>query len=263
MRTVAPETTPFPRYDPAARYDVETYDVEYRRDAETVWLARIYQPQGPGPFPALMDVHGGAWTTSDRTSNAPMANALAASGLVVVALDFRLAPDHPYPASVQDTNYGTRWFKAHAHEYNADPRHLGGLGGSSGGHVLMLSAMRPRDPRYAEFGEVTARHGGDPRYGDEPRYDSNCELLRQGRACPMGLSHNAAGPIISSWRRAERSHEGSPRETSPSSCSIADVRQSLRQDNRRGKTAEGSEPSQGRVSEQSGQVSRQPGIVRG
>jgi acetyl esterase len=149
MQTAARETTPFPRYDPAARYDVKSFDVEYRRDGETDWLARIYQPQGPGPFPALMDVHGGAWTTSDRTSNAPMAYALAQSGLAVVALDFRLAPRHPYPASVQDTNYGTRWFKAHAREYNADPRHLGGLGGSSGGHVLMLSAMRPRDARYA------------------------------------------------------------------------------------------------------------------
>jgi acetyl esterase/lipase len=95
MQTVAPETRPFPRYDPAARYDVKTFDVAYRRDGETDWLARIYQPQGPGPFPALMDVHGGAWTTSDRTSNAPMANALAQSGLVVVALDFRLAPGIP------------------------------------------------------------------------------------------------------------------------------------------------------------------------
>ncbi len=149
MQSVAPETTPFPTYDPAAQYEVKTFDVEYRRDGDTTWLARIYQPQGPGPFPGMMDIHGGAWTMSDRTANAPMASALAASGLVVAALDFRQAPQHPYPASIADTNYGTRWFKAHAREYNADPRHVGGLGGSSGGHMVMLSAMRPRDPRYA------------------------------------------------------------------------------------------------------------------
>src|SRR5947209_11986 len=131
MQTVASGTTPFPRYDPTQRYEVKTFDVEYRRDGESAWLARIYQPQGSGPFPALMDIHGGAWTMSDRTSNEPMATGLAASGLVVAALDFRQAPDHPYPANVQDVNYGTRWFKAHAREWGGDPRQLGGLGGSS------------------------------------------------------------------------------------------------------------------------------------
>jgi len=149
MQTAARETTPFPTYDPSRSYEVKTFDVEYRRDGDTPLLVRIYQPQGSGPFPAMMDIHGGAWTMSDRTANAPMAQALAASGLVVAALDFRQAPQHPYPASIVDTNYGTRWFKAHAHEFNADPRHVGGLGGSSGGHMVMLSAMRPRDPRYA------------------------------------------------------------------------------------------------------------------
>ncbi len=86
---------------------------------------------------------------SDRSSNEPMDRALAASGLVVAAIDFRLAPHHPYPASLSDINYATRWLKTHAGEFGADPRHLGGLGSSSGGHQVMLSAMRPRDPRYA------------------------------------------------------------------------------------------------------------------
>ena len=94
MQTVAPET-PFPTYDPSARYEVKTFDVEYRRDGDTALLVRIYQPQGTGPFPAMMDIHGGAWTMSDRTGNEPMATALAASGLVVAALDFRQAPQHP------------------------------------------------------------------------------------------------------------------------------------------------------------------------
>ena len=149
MQTTVPDSARFPNYDPSARYEVSETNVEYRRDGEESWLATIYRPQGPGPFPALLDVHGGAWSMADRTSNQPMDRALAASGLVVAAIDFRLAPKHPYPASLADINYATRWFKAHAREFGADPRRLGGLGSSSGGHQVMLSAMRPRDPRYA------------------------------------------------------------------------------------------------------------------
>jgi acetyl esterase/lipase len=77
--------------------------------------------------------------------------ALASSGIVVVAVDFRLAPDHPYPSQITDVNYATRWLKAYATDFNADPDSIGGLGSSSGGHTMMLSAMRPRDPRYASL----------------------------------------------------------------------------------------------------------------
>jgi len=138
-----------PRYDPGQRHEIERFDLEYRRAGRDTWLARVYRPLGTGPFPALLDVHGGIWSYLDRTADAPMDESLAASGLVVVAIDFRLAPPHSYPASIADVNYATRWLKAHASELKADPRQLGGLGVSSGGHMVMLSAMRPNDPRYA------------------------------------------------------------------------------------------------------------------
>ena len=136
-------------YDPAATYAVQTRDVEYRRADGEAWLARIYQPQGAGPFPAMLDIHGGAWNNGDRLNNAESDQVIAASGAVVVALDFRDGTAHPYPSSLQDINYATRWLKAHAADFNADPETVGGLGTSSGGHLIMLSAMRPRDPRYA------------------------------------------------------------------------------------------------------------------
>lgn len=128
---------------------VTVRDVVYRQDRETAWLARVYAPEGQGPFPALLDVHGGAWCGGERTSNARLDHAIAASGVVVVAIDFRLGPEHAYPASIQDVNYATRWLKAHATDLNALPRPLGALGGSSGGHMAVLSAMLPRDARYA------------------------------------------------------------------------------------------------------------------
>jgi acetyl esterase/lipase len=124
-------------------------DVPFFRHADGELLARVYQPQGPGPFPALLDVHGGAWNLGDRLQNELVDTALAASGIVVVAVDFRLAPHHPYPAQVQDVNLATRWLKVHAGEFNASSERLGGLGSSSGGHTVALSALRPRDPRYA------------------------------------------------------------------------------------------------------------------
>ncbi|MBX5489736.1 MAG: alpha/beta hydrolase [Chloroflexi bacterium] len=137
-------------YDPARCYPLKVFDLEYRRAGDTPLLARIYQPEGPGPFPALVDIHGGQWTRGDRTGNGPLSETLAASGLVVFAPDFHLAtPATPYPTALQDVNYAIRWFKAHAAEFNAVPAPLGGLGSSSGGHLIMLTAMRPRDPRYS------------------------------------------------------------------------------------------------------------------
>ena len=104
--------------------------------------------QGPGPFPALLDVHGGAWNGGTRTNNELMDRCLATRGITIAAVDFRVAPQHPYPAQVADVNYATRWLKAHARDFNGDPASVGGIGSSSGGHTVMLSAMRPHDPRY-------------------------------------------------------------------------------------------------------------------
>ena len=136
-------------YDPAASYDVDTEEIEYRRDGNESWLAQIYQPKGAGPFPALLDVHGGAWNRGSRNSGEWRSLQLAASGIVVAAVDFRLAPQHPYPAQVADVNYATRWLKACAGDFNAQPHSVGLLGSSSGGNTALLSAMRPHDPRYA------------------------------------------------------------------------------------------------------------------
>lgn len=145
-------------YDPSGQYEIKVWDVEYRRDPVRTLMARIYQPQGGGPFPTLLDVHGGAWNDQDRTANAPVDERLAASGLLVVAIDVRLAQEAPYPASVADANYGIRWLKAKARDWYGDPETVGALGSSSGGHVLELCAMRPHDPRYAQYPLPEAPH---------------------------------------------------------------------------------------------------------
>jgi acetyl esterase/lipase len=89
-------------------------------------------------------VHGGAWGPGDPLQNASSQEALAASGLVVAAIDFRTSADAPHPAAMEDINYAIRWLKAHAGEFNASANLVGAVGWSSGGHQVMLAGMRPK-----------------------------------------------------------------------------------------------------------------------
>src|SRR6185437_856151 len=137
----------------AKRFEIEARDLEYQRANGVPLLARLYRPVGPessgGPFPAVIDVHGGAWASGDRLNNAPLDEALAKSGIVVLAVDFRMPPQWRYPASIADIHYATRWLKAHAGDFGSRRDLVGGLGTSSGAHQLLLSALKPKDPRYA------------------------------------------------------------------------------------------------------------------
>jgi acetyl esterase len=162
------------------RYEVDMEDVEYLRHGDKPFLTRIYKPRGKGPFPAVIDIHGGAWSVSDRKSDAPLDEPLARSGVVVASLDFRTPielsypgppsdgsgamrfymeqalavaarpalPGTAYPAQIADVNYGIRWIKARAADFDVRADCGGALGESSGGHVAALVGMRPHDPRY-------------------------------------------------------------------------------------------------------------------
>ncbi len=137
-------------------------DIEYVRHDDTPLLARLYRAVGDRPFPAVVDVHGGAWTVGDRLSNVAIDMALAARGIVVLSLDFRMPPEAVYPASVADVNLGIRWLKQHALEFGSREDLVGGVGTSSGGNTLLLNVVQPFDPRYAGIAlpsapEVNAR----------------------------------------------------------------------------------------------------------
>lgn len=134
-------------YNPDRVFEISVQDLEYREGL----AVRVYQPKGTGPFPALLDVHGGVWSTGNNTNAAVMDRALAESGMVVAAIDFRLAPEHPYPAQVADVNLATRWLKSRAADFYADPNTVGAIGSSSGGHSVLLSAMRPHHPPYSSL----------------------------------------------------------------------------------------------------------------
>ena len=135
--------------DAEARHDIIVEDVEYQRQGGRALLARLYRPGAAGPFPAVLQVHGGAWVNKDRTDNDYIAKALAQRGILVASIDFRMPPEAPYPASLADINLGSRWLKAHAAQYGGRSDWVGSFGTSSGGHQVLLAAMRPADPRYA------------------------------------------------------------------------------------------------------------------
>ena len=129
-------------YDPNARFDLAVTEVELlRNSAGRTLMARIYQPKGTGPFPTVLDLHGGAWNRKDRLAEEPMDRALGASGLLVVAVDMTVAPEAPYPACVQDANYAVRWLKAQCRRPGTATRSkVGVYGSSTGGHVAQLLA---------------------------------------------------------------------------------------------------------------------------
>jgi len=129
-------------------YEFKVEDVEYVRHGDTPQLARLYRPQGRGPFPIMVELHGGAWCRQDRLADKVIHESLARSGVVVASLDFRQPPAAPYPASFQDIHYGIRWLKSRAAELGSRPDMIGSMGNSSGGHQAMLLAMRAFDSRY-------------------------------------------------------------------------------------------------------------------
>ena len=130
-------------------YEITVEDVEYIRHGDTPLLARLFKPHGTGPFPLIIELHGGAWNLGDRLMDVAINEPLAKSGVVVAALDFRMPPVASYPASLADINYATRWLKTKATSFGSHPDLVGALGSSSGAHQAILAAMRPHDSRYA------------------------------------------------------------------------------------------------------------------
>ena len=138
--------------DPSAKaHEVVSEDIEFGCAGDAPLIARLYRPRGVSGFPAIVEVHGGAWTGGDRLNNVIIHNAVAAAGTAVLAIEFRKAPAAPYPAGIADVNLGIRWLKTNIARLGGDAAKVGGLGTSSGGHQLLLNVLRPHDPRYTSL----------------------------------------------------------------------------------------------------------------
>ena len=140
-------------------YEVDIADVEYLRHGDTPLLARLFKPQGSGPFPIMLELHGGAWVRGTRENGNAANEALAKTGVIVAALDFRTQA--PYPASLADIHYAVRWAKTQAASWQGKPDRIGAMGTSSGAHQAMLLGMRPHDARYAALPSPAGAGGVD------------------------------------------------------------------------------------------------------
>lgn len=130
-------------------YAMDVKDIEYVRHEGRPLLARMYLPLGDGPFPMMIDLHGGAWCSGDRHNDKLICEALARSGVIVAALDFRQPPEAGYPEVMSDIHFAIRWLKSNAARFNGKPDAVGIIGISSGGQQAMLLALTPDDQRFA------------------------------------------------------------------------------------------------------------------
>jgi len=98
----------------------------------------VYFPDSGGPWPALVYVHGGSWMHGDKSEAVMFAGNMTAQGYLVVSINYRLYPPAKFPAMIEDVKCAVRSLRAHAGEYNLDPKRIGAVGVSAGGHLVSL-----------------------------------------------------------------------------------------------------------------------------
>ena len=123
-----------------------TRDIEYSRAGGESLRLDACVPDGAGPFPAAILVHGGGWARGDKAEGInPLFAPLTRAGIAWFSINYRHAPKYRYPAPVEDVEAAIRWVKAQATRFRIDPRRLALVGESAGGHLVAMAAVRARD----------------------------------------------------------------------------------------------------------------------
>jgi alpha-L-fucosidase 2 len=129
-------------------------DIEYGRAGEERLLLDVQVPDGAGPFPVAVLVHGGGWMNGDKAGSnqpgnpadiAPWFAPLTAAKFTWFSINYRLAPQHRWPACFDDVTTAIRWVKAHAGEFKGDPKRIALIGHSAGGHLVTMLATRSNE----------------------------------------------------------------------------------------------------------------------
>jgi acetyl esterase/lipase len=129
---------------------------------------RVYRPAGKGPLPTLAYFFGGGWVLGTIDTADGVSRSLAnSSGAQVAVVGYRLAPEHPFPAAVDDCYATVRWIAGHAEEIGADPARLAVGGDSAGGNLAAAVALRARDGGPALAGQLLVYPNTDQLADDE------------------------------------------------------------------------------------------------
>lgn len=126
-------------------------EIEFARVGSVSLTLDAWTPNGPGPFPGVIIVHGGGFTRGDKQMFVrPLFDPLTKGGFAWFTINYRLAPDHKFPAAVEDVERAIRYIKKHAAEYHVDPARLALVGESAGGHLVSYVGAEGRgDTRVA------------------------------------------------------------------------------------------------------------------
>jgi acetyl esterase/lipase len=122
----------------AADENVFEKDIEYSNPDNQHLQVDMARPEGEGPFPAVVCIHGGGFRAGDRQSYDGLIKKLAKDGYVAMTVTYRLAPKYPFPAAIYDVKAAVRWLRANAAKYHVDPDRIGVTGGSAGGHLAQF-----------------------------------------------------------------------------------------------------------------------------
>jgi acetyl esterase/lipase len=115
--------------------------IEYQQGDDYRLTLDVYVPEGDGPFPAILAVHGGSWRSGTKLNWFRHARRIARAGFVVVAINYRHAPKFQFPAQLDDCKAAVRWMRMNADTYRIDPERIGAVGYSAGGHLVALLAL--------------------------------------------------------------------------------------------------------------------------
>ncbi|HEY2572876.1 MAG TPA: alpha/beta hydrolase, partial [Verrucomicrobiaceae bacterium] len=125
-----------------ARAELKT-DLEFAKPNGFSLTLDAFVPDGAGPFPACILVHGGGFTKGDKTTFIkPLFEPLSKAGYAWFTINYRLAPDHRWPACLDDVESAIRWVRAHASEFKVDTKRIALIGESAGGHLVSLAGVR-------------------------------------------------------------------------------------------------------------------------
>jgi acetyl esterase/lipase len=112
-------------------------------------------PQGQGPFPLVVCIHGGGWHIGSKGGHHRMMRLLADHGYAAATVQYRLAPKHKFPAQIDDVQDAIRCLRDHAAEYRIDPERVAALGDSAGGHLALLAGLLDPKDRLGETAKTS------------------------------------------------------------------------------------------------------------
>lgn len=169
------------------------YQVEYRENVvcgkagEEPLTLHLARPIGaPTPAPVVVFIHGGGWRMGNKDTHVREIKQAAEQGFVAASIGYRLAPEHQWPAQIQDCKCAIRWLRANASELGLDPERVGAVGGSAGGHLSMLLGTLDDAPACEGEGgcpeqsskvQAVVSFFGPSDMVDEYRYSNNARAL--------------------------------------------------------------------------------------